>query len=185
MRNPDLARTYEEIGDSGKNVFYTGRIAREIVNCLASQGGILSLEDLSGHESRFTEAISVSYASKKLGKSFRIWENPLNSQAVVALESLKILEALGAEKFTKSDRTDYFHAVVEAVKLSFEDLSNIWKEAKSGVPRNSEKLLTEKNAVEKAKLINMKTANRLWDVKGKHKMPNAHIRLAFPEVYPV
>lgn len=64
VRMPNLARTYEDLGQFGKSAFYNGRIAKSVVDCVQNGGGFLSLEDLSAHESEWLEPIYTLYKSK-------------------------------------------------------------------------------------------------------------------------
>lgn len=47
VRNPDLARTFREVGEHGAtHAFYSGRIAEAIVQAVKEYGGVLEMSDL-------------------------------------------------------------------------------------------------------------------------------------------
>lgn len=62
IRLPNLAKTFRELVDHGKDGFYKGRIAQEIVNLIQSNGGVMELDDLASHTSTFVEPIEYTYA---------------------------------------------------------------------------------------------------------------------------
>jgi gamma-glutamyltranspeptidase / glutathione hydrolase len=62
IKLPNLARTFREIAAHGKDGFYTGRIAEEIVKLIQDGGGVMELEDLAKHKTTFVTPISYTYA---------------------------------------------------------------------------------------------------------------------------
>ena len=64
MRFPTLARSFREIATHGKDGFYKGRIAEEIVKLVKSQGGVMELEDLAKHRTDFVEPIKYTYKNE-------------------------------------------------------------------------------------------------------------------------
>lgn len=64
MRFPTLARSLREIATHGKDGFYKGRIAEEIVKLVKSQGGVMELEDLAKHRTDFVEPIKYTYKNE-------------------------------------------------------------------------------------------------------------------------
>lgn len=51
----------QELGDCGKPAFYQGRVAQAIVEIINQHGGVMTLEDLSSHESEVITPISTEY----------------------------------------------------------------------------------------------------------------------------
>ena len=47
IRQPKLAATYARIAQEGKESFYRGSLAKEIVESIQAQGGILDADDLA------------------------------------------------------------------------------------------------------------------------------------------
>ena len=58
---PTLAQSFREIATHGKDGFYKGRIAEEIVKVVKSKGGVMELEDLARHRTDFVEPIKYTY----------------------------------------------------------------------------------------------------------------------------
>uniref|UniRef100_A0A3Q1JG21 Uncharacterized protein n=2 Tax=Anabas testudineus TaxID=64144 RepID=A0A3Q1JG21_ANATE len=86
FKNPALARTLRELGEHGKPAFYQGIVAQSIVDVISQHGGVMTLDDLSNHDSEVITPVSTEY------KGVRLWEPPPNSQGLAALLLLNILE---------------------------------------------------------------------------------------------
>ncbi|XP_042337998.1 glutathione hydrolase-like YwrD proenzyme [Plectropomus leopardus] len=114
FRNPTLAQTLKELGERGKPAFYQGRVARAIVDIINQNGGVMTLDDLSSHDSEVITPISTEY------KGVRLWEPPPNSQGLAALLLLNILENFPL-KAAGHNSSDYIHVLVEAVRLAQTD----------------------------------------------------------------
>ncbi|XP_078114574.1 glutathione hydrolase-like YwrD proenzyme isoform X3 [Sander vitreus] len=111
FRNPTLAKTLKELGERGKPAFYQGRVAEAIVDIINQNGGVMTLDDLSSHESEVFTPISTEY------KGVRLWEPPPNSQGLAALLLLNILENFPL-RAAGHNSSDYIHVLVEAVRLA-------------------------------------------------------------------
>src|SRR5690606_27796980 len=86
FRNPTLANSLALIGKGGRDAFYKGPLATAIADDMATRKGLLTAADLAAHTSDWTEPISTGY------KGYEVLEFPPNTQGVVALEMLNILE---------------------------------------------------------------------------------------------
>lgn len=64
MKLPDLAKTFREVAEKGKDGYYKGRIAQAIVDLIQSKGGVMELEDLAKHETTFVEPIKYTYGGE-------------------------------------------------------------------------------------------------------------------------
>src|SRR2546429_304705 len=107
---PDLARTLHAIGERGPDAFYKGRVARSIVDSLASRGGIVSLDDLARVQVRERRPLESTY------RGHRIVTMPLPSSGGVPASAL--LNALEREQPRAGGyRPDRFlHAMIETEK---------------------------------------------------------------------
>jgi len=119
FRNPLLANTLETIAREGRDVFYTGHIARAIDAYMKKVGGFLSYEDLAAHTSEWVDPVSTTY------RGYTVWELPPNGQGIAALQMLNILE--GYDIATMGFGTpEYLHVLTEAKKLAFEDRAKFY-----------------------------------------------------------
>lgn len=110
-RQPELARTLEAIASGGRDAFYTGEIARDMVDYLQSVGGLHTMEDFAATKGDYVTPISAEFRGR------RIWQCPPNGQGVIALLMLNIMSgvATGASPIT----TDRIHAEIEACRLAY------------------------------------------------------------------
>jgi gamma-glutamyltranspeptidase/glutathione hydrolase len=109
-----IARTLETIAAEGPAAYYRGPIADEIARSVRAVGGLLSIEDLAEHHSDWVEPLSVSY------RGVTIHELPPNSQGMIALQILNILERLSAEPI-RHGGAEYVHLLAEAARLAHAD----------------------------------------------------------------
>jgi gamma-glutamyltranspeptidase/glutathione hydrolase len=87
LQNPDLAQTMRAIAEHGAyEGYYQGRIAEAIVAAVRAHGGVLDLQDLRNHRTKFVKPISVDY------KGVRVFETPPPSQGLAALIALRLIE---------------------------------------------------------------------------------------------
>jgi len=88
LKNPDLAKTMEIMGDKGPKAFYEGEIAEKLVAASKKGGGSFTKEDFKSYKAREFPPLVQDY------KSFRIYAGapPITGGATVLL-SLKSLEA--------------------------------------------------------------------------------------------
>src|SRR5205814_1721295 len=114
FRNPKLARSYREIAQHGRDGYYKGRIAQEIVAFAAANGGLFSTQDFMDHTSTWVEPVSTNY------RGYDVWEIPPPGQGIAALQMLNILEGYDLKKMGPQ-APDYWHLFIEAKKLTYAD----------------------------------------------------------------
>jgi gamma-glutamyltranspeptidase/glutathione hydrolase len=115
FRNPDLAWSYRQIAEKGRDAFYKGEIAARIVELSRRHGGKMTAKDLAEFSSEWVEPISTTY------RDWTVYELPPNGQGIAALLMLNILEAFPLAEFgPNSART--LHVMIEAKKLAYADL---------------------------------------------------------------
>ncbi len=112
MRFPALAKTLKAIAARGRDAFYTGEIAADIVATLKGLGGLHEMSDLAAHSSDYVTPISVPY------RGVTLHELPPNNQGVVALMMLKILEKIGPLG-TDPGSPERWHVMIEAARLAY------------------------------------------------------------------
>jgi gamma-glutamyltranspeptidase/glutathione hydrolase len=148
--NPALAHTLDVLAEGGRDAYYRGTIAEQIVAFSNQVGGFFSLEDFADHSSEWVEPISTTY------RGLTVWELPPNPQGLAALEMLNILEGFDVAAMSR-DSTDFWHLLIEAKKLAYEDRARYYADMRfAEVPVAA--LLDKGYAAERAKLIDMETA---------------------------
>jgi gamma-glutamyltranspeptidase/glutathione hydrolase len=152
FRNPDLAESLALIAGQGADAFYRGPIADAIVAFSNEHGGFIGKEDLAGHRSEWVEPVSTTY------RGVEVWELPPNGQGIAALQMLNILEGFDLRGMGR-DSVDFWHVMVEAKKLAFEDRARFYADPEfADVP--VEWLISKEYGRERAALIDMKRAAR-------------------------
>ena len=115
LEQPELAATLRRVAADGPGVFYTGDLAKAIVDAVKSRGGILTLEDLATYQPVIRQPLSGSYR----GYAIHTFPPP-SSGGVAIVEALNILE--GAELAPLgAGSSASVHRIAEALKLSFAD----------------------------------------------------------------
>jgi len=115
FRNPDLAKTYRQIAQGGRDAFYKGEFGRKMVERLNELDWPVSADDLAFQHSDWIEPISTTY------RGYEIFELPPNGQGMAALQMLNILEGYDLRSMGPGS-TEYLHVLTEATKLAFADL---------------------------------------------------------------
>jgi gamma-glutamyltranspeptidase/glutathione hydrolase len=152
FRNPGLARCYREIGAGGRDAFYKGRIAREIVAFSEKNGGLFSARDFAEHTSTWVEPVSTTY------RGYRVWELPPPGQGIAVLQMLNVLEGYDLRKLGPL-APDYWHLLLEAKKLAYADRARYYADPDFGdLPVKA--LISKPYAAARRKLIDPARAMR-------------------------
>ena len=111
-RFPALARTLKIIARDGRDGFYRGEVAADMVAELGALGGLHTLEDFAAQTSSYVEPISVPYGD------LEVLELPPSNQGIVALILLRMLARMG-NKPTDADGAARHHLMMEAGRLAY------------------------------------------------------------------
>jgi len=116
--NPELAETLRLLAEKGPEPFYTGEIAKDIVDAVAARRpwpGDMDLDDLAAYRPVVREAVCASYHK---------WEicgpPPPSSGAVTVLQTLGMLEHFDLAGL-QPDSVEAIHLIAEASRLAFAD----------------------------------------------------------------
>ncbi len=114
FKNIDLARSYRLLCDGGRDAFYCGDIANNIIKCSREIGGLFNIDDFKDHISTFDDPVSVDY------RGHTVWELPPNGQGIAALQMLNILEGFDLAQ-SGCQTANTLHLQIEAKKLAYAD----------------------------------------------------------------
>jgi gamma-glutamyltranspeptidase/glutathione hydrolase len=159
FKNPDLARTYEQLVAGGRDAFYEGEIAKTIDAYMKRVGGYLRYEDLARHASTWVKPVKTRY------RGYDVWELPPNGQGIAALQILNLLEGFDLKK-AGFGSPEHVHWFVEAKKLAFEDRAELYADPVfAEIP--VAKLISKSYATKRRRLIGDRAAHR-YDVGIEH-----------------
>lgn len=124
FKNPDLARTYKELGRKGAGALYRGELAEDIVDTVRKppvrdgatrvvRPGDLTVRDLRSYETERRAPTKLSYRGLDVyGMA------PSSSGGTSVGEALNILERTDLSKATQAQ---YLHRFIEASRIAFAD----------------------------------------------------------------
>ena len=123
FRNLGLAKTYRILQQKGRAGFYTSEVAQAIVAKSKALGGTMTMEDLAGYAGEWVTPAATVY------HGYDISTLPPPAQTWATGELLNILEVC-VPSWTNGQslaalgpaNAKYWHLVVEAKKLAFQDL---------------------------------------------------------------
>ncbi|WP_435271793.1 gamma-glutamyltransferase [Streptomyces parvulus] len=155
FKNPDLARTYRELGREGVGALYRGELGEDVVATVNkppvdpdsgwnARPGDLSPEDLAAYEAEFQAPTRTSY------RGLNVYSiAPSSSGGTTVGEALNILERTDLSEASKAR---YLHRFIEASRISFADRGRwVGDPAFEDVP--TRELLSQRYADSRACLI--------------------------------
>lgn len=114
LRQPELARTLEQLGTKGLQGFYAGTVATQLVKAVRDAGGIWALKDLADYRIVERQPLRVS-----LDQGRELISAPPPSAGGIALgQSLLMLQQLPWQQADSVQRT---HLVVETLRRAYRD----------------------------------------------------------------
>ncbi|AZM74597.1 gamma-glutamyltransferase [Streptomyces sp. KPB2] len=124
FKNPDLARTYKELGREGVGAIYHGELGEDIVDTVNeppvdpdsgwnARPGDLSAKDLAAYEAKLQAPTKTSYRGLDVYSIA-----PSSSGGTTVGEALNILERTD---LSAADKAGYLHRYIEASRIAFAD----------------------------------------------------------------
>ncbi len=111
---PELAATLEKIARHGRDAFYTGEVAEDMVSYLQSLGGLHTLEDFKNAKGEYVTPISTNY------RGYDIYECPPNGQGMIALLLLNMLKDVPVDGVDPLS-VERLHMEIEFGRLAYQD----------------------------------------------------------------
>lgn len=149
-RQPGLAKALRILAERGAEDFYQGEIAAAMAAFCAEHDGLITEDDLAGHETRILEPLETTY------RGITVYEQPPVSQGHILLQELNLVEGFDLAGMGPQS-ADSIHVMVEAKKLAFAD-----KDRYTGDPRRTDiplaGMLSKEYAAERRQLISLSTA---------------------------
>jgi gamma-glutamyltranspeptidase/glutathione hydrolase len=112
IHQPELGKTLRAIAKNGRDAFYSGEIAADMVETLRGIGGLHTLEDFAAHSTETTAPIGTLY------KGYDAWQCPPNGPGITMLVMLNILSRFDLTKFAPLS-VERFHLEAEAARIAY------------------------------------------------------------------
>jgi gamma-glutamyltranspeptidase/glutathione hydrolase len=151
FKNPALGESLRQIAAKGRDGYYTGKMAENLVKFLQAQGGAHTLEDFAEFQPEWVEPISTTY------RGWQVYELPPNGQGVAALSMLNIMENFPLKDYGHNSAAA-LHVMIEAKKLAYADMARYVGDPRFG-PVPVPEMLSKDLAKSRAALIDMEKAS--------------------------
>ena len=115
FKQPNLAKTLFMISKKGREVFYTGEIARWISEESLSKGGLITLDDMRSYEAKYRVPIETNYRGYRI-----VSMPPAASGGLVLLQTLNILENFDL-RASGHNSAQTVHILSEAMQRAYAD----------------------------------------------------------------
>ena len=151
FRNPALGESLRQVAAKGRDGYYKGKMAENLVTFLRAQGGAHTLEDFAEFEPEWVEPISTTY------RGWEVFELPPNGQGVAALSMLNIMENFPLKDYGHNSAAA-LHVTIEAKKLAYADMARYVGDPRFG-PVPVKEMVSKELAKQRAALISMDKAS--------------------------
>ncbi|MGB0443100.1 MAG: gamma-glutamyltransferase [Pseudohongiellaceae bacterium] len=167
FRQPELAMTLERIAVQGSADFYRGETARLIVEQMAKDDGLISLEDLASYEAVWREPLQARWRNYQVLSS-----PPPSSGGFGVIQLLKMKDALASHfEGVAHNSPQYVHLVAEMEKRVFADRGEYLGDS-DFVDIDIETLISDSYVDRRAREVNPRTISRLDGVSPGLTSPN-------------
>ena len=111
-KQPELAETLRIIAKKGRDGFYKGDVAKDMVDKLRAVGGLHTMEDFEDSRPEYVTPISTKY------RGHDVYEIPPNGQGITALIMMNVLQGYdyGSDRYSQADR---LHLLSEAARHAY------------------------------------------------------------------
>ncbi|MCG2585346.1 gamma-glutamyltransferase [Massilia sp. TS11] len=158
FRNPDMAKAYRAIAAGGVKAFYSGPLAKAIVDAVQhppvvagklARAGDMQLADLANYEARIRQPVHTSY------RGYDIYGMPLPGSGAITLGlALNLLEGYDLKALPRAQAE---HLYIEAARLAFAD-RNAYLADPEYVDAPVEGLLSKAYAAQRRQAISLQQA---------------------------
>src|ERR1700677_3972188 len=112
IHQPELGKTLRAIAKGGRDAFYKGAIAEDMVETLRGIGGLPLMENFAAHTTETRVPIGTLY------KGHDVWQCPPNGPGITMLVMLNILSRFDLTKFPALS-VERFHLEAEAARIAY------------------------------------------------------------------
>ncbi len=113
LRQPALAETLKAIAAKGRDAFYAGAVAEDIVATLKAKGGLQEISDFAGAAGEYVDPIQTTF------RGYDVFQCPPNGVGTIALLMMNMIEAMPVAASPLA--VDRLHRLIEANRLAYRD----------------------------------------------------------------
>jgi gamma-glutamyltranspeptidase/glutathione hydrolase len=115
LKQPQLATTLHALATQGRDGFYQGAIANELIQQVKAQGGIWTADDLRGYQVKYRQPIVGQYRDMRI-----ISAPPPSSGGLLLVNMLNMLEPYDLQSLTPVAQT---HLLTEIMRRAYQQRS--------------------------------------------------------------
>ena len=145
FKNPELAKSLEDIALTKGESFYNGVIAEKIDVFMKENKGYLRKKDLEKYKVQWVEPITTEF------NNYTVAEIPPNGHGITVLMALNIFKNLSLDEDINSEES--IHKQIESLKLAFSDVKEFIAD-KDHMRTDVSSLLSDDYSKTRAGLIN-------------------------------
>src|SRR6201747_3059380 len=112
IKQTELGQTLRIIAKQGRDGFYKGAVAEDMVETLRAGGSLHTMDDFAAHTTETTTPIGTVY------KGHDVWQCPPNGPGITMLVMLNILSRFDLTKFPALS-VERFHLEAEAARIAY------------------------------------------------------------------
>ena len=119
IKNNNYAQTLIKIMNEGKDGFYSGEVAEDMIETISKKGGIMTIDDLSDYESIWREPVKFKY------KDYDVISMSFPSSGGILLgQMMKAIEKFDLSKIPHNS-AEYIQLLTEIERRAFADRSDL------------------------------------------------------------
>ena len=115
LKQPELANTLKQLAKNGREGFYNGIVAKDLIRGVRKAGGIWTQQDLDAYQVIERQPVTGNYQGITITSA-----PPSSSGGIVLLEALNILSGFNLKK---TDEVTRKHLIIEALRRAYHDRS--------------------------------------------------------------
>ncbi|MFC0604948.1 gamma-glutamyltransferase [Winogradskyella pulchriflava] len=117
IKNTALAQTLKRIAKNGRDEFYKGETAQQLINYLKANGSIMTLEDLERYEAKWRQPVEFQYKDYNI-----ISMSPPSSGGLCLAQIMKMMEPFDLKSYGHNSLKS-IQVMVEAERRAYADRS--------------------------------------------------------------
>ena len=117
FKNEALANTLQRLSDHGRDEFYKGETATQLVDFLNEYGGIITLEDLASYQAQWRDPITFTYDNLKITSM-----SPPSSGGLCLAQIMTMVEPYDVSQY-EPNSLEAIQVIVAAEKQAYADRS--------------------------------------------------------------